>query len=161
MNKFEYTPASKFYCRYSIAPLSLILITSLVVQISAVRAHPLMLFLVAINGALLFLANKQFYKSYSELPFLIVAGKEKLTASNFMFGKKTVEIKYSDIDIVSGGVFGYSRKGVIFLHDGEQNTSIAIHPSIVNVDELVKIIVNNVNAELRDEMITKLRRREK
>jgi hypothetical protein len=158
MNKFEYTPASKFMCRYAIAPLNLILLMALIVQVMNIGSQPLSIIIVIVCAAILFMANIHFYRSYSILPFLIVADHEKLTASNFMRGKETIKIKYSDIDSVSGGVFGYNRKGLIFLHDGVQNISICIHPTIINVDGLVRIIIDNVNSDLRDEMITRLKR---
>lgn len=158
MNKFEYTPASRFQYRYAITFLTSVLLIYLVIQIMNLGRQPLSIFLAAINAAILFLANKYYYRLYSTLPFIIIAGKEKLTASNFMFGKKPVEIKYSDIDEISGGVFGYNRKGLIYLHDGAQKITISIHPSIINIDGLIKIIADNVKKEMRDEMTAKLKR---
>lgn len=160
MKTFTYNPLSKFYFRYANLALSFILLTYCVILILGMGSGIYLLIFAVINLFIVYAVNKYYINTYKELPFIITAGDEALTASNFMFGKEIVEIKYSDIDIISGGVFGINPKGLIYIHDGEKNRTISIHPNIENVNVLLKLILNKVKAELREEAVKRLKLRE-
>lgn len=158
MKTFKYPLPSKFFYRYASLFLSSILLVYFVLTVLGIKEQPYLVFSALLNLTVIYLTNRYYYKTYKSLPFIITVEADKLTATNFMLHKKVVEIKYSDIDNISGGVFGYNPKGIITIHDGEHNVSIAIHPSIIDVNKLLKIILDRINRELRDEMAVKLRR---
>lgn len=157
MKTFNYKPISKFYFRYANMALSMVLLTYFVVLILEVRSSVFQIIPALINLLIVYAINKYYIGTYKELPFEITIEADKLIASNFMFGKKAVEIKYNDIDEITGGVFGYNPKGLIYVHDGENNLSISIHPSIENADRLLRLILSRVKKELCDEAVKKLK----
>ncbi len=160
MSRFEYPLYAKFFYRYAVIPLSIILLVYLIMMIFGAGEHPVYIALIIIDALILYGANYQYYKSYKLLPFVIETGDEKLTASNFMPGVKKAEIKYSDIDDISGGVFGYNPKGLIFVHDGVQNRTIALHPSMTDINTLLRIIISKLDKDLRGVLLTRLNRQE-
>jgi hypothetical protein len=160
MNKFSYSPLSKFYYRYANLALSFILLTYLVVLLLDVGSNTYLIFPALLNLLIVYVVNKYYIRTYRNLPFLITVDEEKIAASDFMFSKQAVEIKFSDIDGISGGVFGFNPKGLIYIHNGEQNRSINIHPSMIDADTLLKLILSRVNKELRDETVKKLKQQD-
>jgi len=161
MNTFNYSPLSKFLYRYAALPLTVILLAYFLVFASSVTEQPVLIIPAAICIVILYTANRFYYNTYGTLPFLIRVDKEKITASGFIIGKKKYEIYFADVDAVTGGVFGYNPKGLVYVHDGKQNVSITIHPSIENAEVLFRLILERINAELKEELITKLKQREK
>lgn len=161
MKTFKYPMPVRFLFRYSIVPLTFVLAAYLIVLVGKIKTEPLLIIPALFVLGALILANKYFYNTYKKVPFIITCEKECIKASGFMPGKKPVDIFYSDIDYISGGVFGLNSKGIIYIHDGRQNLEIGIHPDIQGVDELLKFILNRVNKELRDELTEKLRRNER
>jgi len=161
METFKYPFAIKFIYRYSILLLGLILIAYFIVLIKGAFTEPLMIIPALINIAVLYLAVKYFYSTYKRVPFLIVCGKESIKASDFIPGQKPVEIFYKDVDSISGGVFGYNSKGIIFVHDGRQNLEIGIQPNIDGAERLMRIILTRIDARLKDDLVEKLKRNNK
>jgi hypothetical protein len=157
MKTFRYDLITKFYFRYANLALSFILLAYFIILILNAGNQPFLIVPALLDILIIYTINKYFIRTYKTLPFNINIDDEKISASNFMFGKEVIEINFSDIDGISGGVFGLNRKGLIYIHDGEKSRSISIHPKIENVDLLIKMILNKVNKELRDESIKKLR----
>jgi len=160
MKTFSYDARSKFYFRYANLALSLVLLTYFVVLVISIGSRPYLAIPAMLILLIVYALNKYYINTYKNLPFVISADEEKLTASNYMFGKRVVEIKYSDIDEISGGVFGFNPKGLIYIHDGEHSLSISIHPNIDNVNILLRHVLGKVSKELRDESVKKLKQAE-
>jgi hypothetical protein len=161
METFKYSFHIKFIYRYSILLLGLILIAYFVVLLKGSFANPAMLIPAAINIAVLYMAVKYFYSTYKRVPFMIICGKESLQAKDFIPGQKPVEIFYKDIDSISGGVFGYNPKAIIYVHDGRQNLEIGIQPNIDGAERLLRLILTRIDTRLKDELVEKLKRNNK
>ncbi len=160
MKTYSYSLLSKFLYRYAILLLAAVLIFYFIVLLSQVPANPVYVIPALINAVIIFLAWRYYYSTYRLLAFKVICGKETIKAAGFIPGVKEMEIKYSDIDGISGGVFGYNDKGLIFIHDGEHNVSFGIHPSIEDVNSLLRYIIERLNPDLKEEITARIKKKE-
>lgn len=160
MKTYSYSLISKFLYRYAILLLAALLIFYFIVLLLQAPANPVYIIPALINAAIIYLAGKYYYTTYRLLAFKITCGADSVKATGFIPGVKDVEVKYSDIDNISGGVFGYNDKGLIFIHDGEHNVSFGIHPSIGEVNTLLRYIIERLNPDLKEEITARIKKKE-
>ena len=160
MKIYSYSLLSKFLYRYAIILLAAVMIFYLIVLVSQAPSNPVYIIPALINGAIIYLAWKYYYTTYRLLAFKVECGKDSVKASGFIPGIKVMEIKYSDIDGIYGGVFGYNDKGLIFIHDGANNVSFGIHPSIEDVNSLLRYIIERLNTDLKEEITARIKKKE-
>ena len=158
MKTYKYSLFAKFFYRYGNIPLSILLFIYLGASVIGMLAHWYFVFFVAINTAIIIWLNKYYLKTYKQFPFTISADNEKLICSDFFFSSKTVEIKMENIYKITGGIFnGYPTRPV-YIHDNIQNVTIGFYPSAGKFNELLLTIVKNINEDLYQQLIDKMKK---
>jgi hypothetical protein len=113
-------------------------------------------FPVIINGAVIYLLNRFYFRSYKTFPFAIDLDNEKMICYDFMRRKKKVELKLIDIDSISGGIFSKRSTKPIIMESSKNNISIGIHPHIRNFNKLLTIILSNIDQDLYDKLLQRI-----
>jgi len=69
-------------------------------------------------------------------------------------GKKRIEIRLQDIDIIEGGsLYGTPGKPIL-VHDAVNDVVIGISPHMKNHNKLVTILLSNVGDEVYNSVLT-------
>ena len=160
MKTYKYALLPKLMYRYATVPISLILLSYFFISISQITSDWYYIIVAIVNVVILFYINKFYLNVYKLLPFVVTLDKEGITASNFMFGKNVIVLKYEDIDRITGGVFGYNPKGLIYIHESKNGNMISIHPAMEDANNFFKFVLDNIHSGLRDELVAKLKRNE-
>ena len=157
MITYKYSFFTKLFYRYGNIPLSILLLIYLGSSIIGILTHWYFIFFAAINLAIIVWLNRYYLRTYKLFPFTISADNERLVCSDFFFTSKTVEIKFENIDKITGGIFsGYTTRPV-YIHDEIQNITIGFYPSAEKFNELLLTIVKNINEGLYQQLIDKMK----
>lgn len=154
---YKYSFFAKLMYRYGNIPLSILLLIYLGASIIGMLTHWYFVFFAVINIAIIVWLNRYYIKTYKLFPFTISADNERLVCSDFFFTSKTVEIKFENIDKITGGIFnGYPTRPV-YIHNSIQNITIGFYSSAGKFNELLLTIVKNINEGLYQQLIDKMK----
>jgi hypothetical protein len=123
-----------------------------------VRYHWYVIFLFIINVAILVSLNKYFIKTYRFFPFQIIANNQKMICSNFFLNKKQIEIKYSDIKKIEGGILSDRLTKPIYLLDVNGKILLGFYSHTGVFSKLLETIIKNVNEDLYQQLLTRMKK---
>ncbi len=156
MTTYKYNLFAKILYRYGNFPVTFFLLIYLIESIVQLQQHWYAIFFIIINSAIIILLNKYYLKTYGLFPFTISVDNEKMVCSNFFLKKSIVEIKHSEIDSITGGIFSGYPARPIYIHDAIHNTTIGVYVQTEGFKSLLKIILRNVPQNLYDELVGKM-----
>jgi hypothetical protein len=157
MTTYKYSFFSKLLYSYGNIPLTILLLIYLGTSIIGILLHWYYIFFASINIAIIIWLNRHYLKTYKQFPFTLSADNEKLICSDFFLTSKIVEIKFENIDKITGGIFsGYPTRPV-YIHDNVQNITIGFYPSAGKFNELLLTIMKNINEDLYQQLIDKMK----
>jgi hypothetical protein len=157
MQTFKYSLPAKLFYRYGNIPLTILLLIYLWASIIGFLTQWYFIFFVAINSAIIVSLNKYYVRTYKQFPFSIKADNEKLICSDFLFTSKTLEIRIADIDKITGGVFNGYPSRPTYIHDERESITIGFYSSSGKLNELLLIIIKNINENLYQQLIDKMK----
>jgi hypothetical protein len=127
-------------------------------SVVGVLAHWYFVFFAAINLAIVVWLNRYYIKTYRQFPYTISADNEKLICSNFFSSKRVIEIEFKNIDKINGGIFSGYQTRATYIHDAKQNITIGFYFNAGKFNELLMTILKNVNEELYQQLIDKIKK---
>ncbi len=157
MQTFRYSFIAKLLYRYGNIPLNLLLLLYLASSIIGLFSNWYYIFFILINSAIIFWLNKYYLKIYRTFPFTISIDDDKLICSDYFFSKQTIEIRFEDIDSITGGIFSGFPTRPTYIHDGRQNVTIGFYLSSGKFNELLILILKRINEELYLKLIERVK----
>ncbi|MFA7229502.1 MAG: hypothetical protein WC061_10745 [Melioribacteraceae bacterium] len=158
MIEYRYTIFAKLFFRYGNIPLTFLLMIYLGTSVIGLFSRWYFIFFAIINLAIIIWLNKYFIKMYRNFPFSIRFAEDKLICSDFFFSDRVVEICLSDIDSITGGVFGGYPSRPTYIHDGKQNITIGFYSGSGKFNELLISILKNIEEPLYQQLIDKMKK---
>ena len=155
MQKFQYSFFAKLVYRYANIPATLLMGIHLLSSFIGMFNDWIIVFPFLINAIVIYLLNRFFFKSYKTFPFLIFADNEKMICTDYFFSEKKIEIRYSDIGEIKGGMFSGNTARPIYIRDGRTNETIGLHTHVKDYNKLVTIILSNIKQELYNDLLEK------
>jgi hypothetical protein len=153
---FTYPLFYKIVFRYGNFPATIVLLFYLVLLVINVDQYLINLLPIIISFLLLYFLNRGYLNLYKIMPFRIEADNEKIICTNFMFSKKReVEIRFEDIDSLTGGIYYGIRRGIMKVCDKKNNICIGYYNQIRNSRELSTIILSKVPRPVYDDVLRK------
>lgn len=159
MLTFTYPLIPKLVYRYANIPLTILLILYLLISILALRISSISLVPAVINIILIYILNRFYFRLYKMFPYKIEVDDDQMICSDFPFSRKIVQIKFEDIDRVSGSIFSGLNNKPVSIHDGKQNITIAFSLHLRKINDLLTIILSKIKKEKSDELLATLRQR--
>jgi len=108
---------------------------------------------ISIDAILIYIMNRYYFRIYKEFPFEISIDNEKMICTDYFLSNKKIELKLSDIDNMTGGMFGKNPTKPIYVYSSAQNIKLGIYHHAKDFNKLVTVILSNVNKELYDRLI--------
>ena len=158
MVTYKYSLITKIIYRYGNIPITFLLLIYLVESIIQVRYHWYITFFFIINVAILVSLNKYFIKTYRFFPFQIIADNQKMICSKFFLNKKQIEIKYSDIKKIEGGILSDRLTKPIYLLDVNGKILLGFYSHTGVFSKLLETIIKNVNEDLYQQLLTRMKK---
>jgi len=158
MVTYKYSLITKIIYRYGNIPITFLLLIYLVESIIQVRYHWYITFFFIINVAILISLNKYFIKTYRFFPFQIIADNQKMICSKFFLNKKQIEIKYSDIKKIEGGILSDRLTKPIYLLDVNGKILLGFYSHTGVFSKLLETIIKNVNEDLYQQLLTRMKK---
>ena len=110
-----------------------------------------------INGGIIYVINRYFFKTYRQFPFTVQADNEKIICTDYFFSKKEIVIRMENIDSVKGGLFsGYPTRPV-YIHDSENDITIGIYSHVGKFQKLLTKILQNIPQYVYNDLMDKMR----
>ena len=156
METFRYSFFTKLLYRYGNIIATLLLSIHLITSVVYMFEKWYFVFPVLINGGIIYIINKYFIKTYKLFPFNVRANNEKIICGNFFLSKKKYEIKYEDIDKISGGIFSGYPTRPIYFHDARQNITVGFYSHVGNFQKLLTKLLQNIPQDLYNNLTDKL-----
>jgi len=153
METFTYSFINKIIFRFGNIIVTLLLLVYLIPLIWYVDRSKILIIPIIISLIILYIVNKVYFSYYKLLPYKIVADKEKMICSNFIFSNKELTIYYKDIESLTGGVFSRKLSGMMKVCDGKNKICIGFSQKMKNSSKLITLILSNVKREIYDEVI--------
>ncbi|MBN1300067.1 MAG: hypothetical protein JW995_02540 [Melioribacteraceae bacterium] len=155
MRRFNYSLFAKLFYRYANIPASILLIFYTIPSLAEIYQNRLYAIPVLINILIFVLLNRFYIKSYRTFPFSIEADNEKMICTDYFFSDKKIEVRYENIENITGGLFSGNTSRPLYIHYSPTNEVIGIHAHLKNYDKLVTIILSNVKQHLYNEILEK------
>ena len=73
-----------------------------------------------------------------------------------MFSSKKFEIKLSDIDSITGGIFTGNPMKPISIHDGLQDITISVNQHLKDFNKFLTIVLANIRKDLYEGILKKM-----
>jgi hypothetical protein len=159
MERYKYSFTTKLIYRYGNIPLTVFLFIFLISSLLQIPGRWYALFAVLIDFALIFTLNKYYFATYRSFPSEISADNERIVCSGFLLNRKKIEIKLSDIDNISGGIFRGVAARPVYIHDSRQNITIGFYQQVNNFRRLLAIILRNIPDELYGRLLEEMKER--
>lgn len=156
MRIFEYSFPAKLILKYSFIPLSVIMIIYILYALGGLLNSWFFIFPLSIHILLLYIIIKFYIKIKKYFPFTIESNSEKIICKNFLGKKNEVEIRFPEIEDISGGIFNGNYSRPIYITAAAGKIKIGIYRHLENYDELLKIILSSVSKELYDNLLKKM-----
>jgi hypothetical protein len=150
---FEYPVFFQFLYRYGNIPVTFLLSVYLIP--SVIYLDKSLTYLLPVVGILIliYFINKRYLYLYKIVPYKIIADEEKLVCTKFFLTEKERIIFYSEIETLSGGVFGGSLKGLMKVCDGKNKICIGFFNKIKDAKDLERIILSKVKIEVYNKVL--------
>lgn len=158
MENFRYSFFARLFYRYGNIIATLLLLVHLISSVILIFQKWYFIFPAVINTGIIFVLNKYFLKTYRLFPFNICADNEKIICKDFFLSRKEFEIKYEDIDQITGGIFSGYPTRPIYFHDGRQNITVGFYSHVGHFQKLLTKLLQNIPKNLYDEMINRLKK---
>lgn len=154
LEKYKYSFFAKLIYRYGNIIATLFLSVHFISSIMMMFEKWYFVFFALINGFIIFIVNRYFFKTYRLFPFTVEADNEKIVCRDFLFGRKEITIYHSDIENITGGIFsGYPTRPV-YIKDGRQNITIGFYSHVGKFQKLITTILKNIPQPLYDKLLT-------
>jgi hypothetical protein len=156
MNKtFTYSLLYRLIYKFGSIPVTLILLLYVPALIIAFKYEYKYFVSAFFLAALIIFINRYFYTIAKHLAYTIQTDDTKITATEFMFRRKTVVLTYEEIDKVSGGIFSGKPRGLMKLENTRENKCIAFFHTIENARVLETLVLSKVKKDIYDSVISK------
>lgn len=109
-----------------------------------------------ISAYLVYAINKHYLVNYKIVPYLIKADDEKIVCSKFLFSKKKIEVFFSNVSKLEGGIFDGKPTGLMKVKDGVNNRTIGFYSKIKNAKELETVLLSKVKRGVYDEVVERI-----
>ncbi|MGE5412098.1 MAG: hypothetical protein ACM3MI_14145 [Clostridiales bacterium] len=159
MLTFTYPLIARLVYRYANIPLTILMFLYLFISIVALRISSISLVPAAINIFLIYFLNKFYFRLYKMFPYKIEVDDTQMICSDFPFSKKIVQIRFEDIDKITGSIFSGLKNKPVAIHDGKQNITIAFSLHLSKINDLLTIILSKIRKEKSDELLQTLKQR--
>lgn len=113
-------------------------------------------FLFLLNLLIIIVVNNFYISSYKHFPFVITSDETGITCHNFFLSKKKIRIEFANISGISGGMFAGWNTRPVYIHDAKQEIKIGFFTQ-GRFKELLKVILQNINQELYNELLEKMK----
>lgn len=154
MKTFKYNIFSRIIYRYANIPANLILLFYSLASILAIGSDWRFILPLIINIILFIVLNKFYWKMYKSFPFKIEADNQKIICTDFVINNRLVEISYSEIVEIKGGIF--SGRAYMPLYIKTDKEILGISPHITDYNKLLTIILSNISKELYTSLLDKI-----
>lgn len=158
MTTYKYNFFAKILYRYGNIPVTLFLFIFLIDSVIQLQQQWYSVFFIIINLSIIISLNKYYLKTYKIFPFKIEADNEKMICSDFFFNIKIIEIKYSSINKINGGIFSGYPARAIYFHDAENNFTIGFYSQSTNFKNLLRLILKNIPQSLYNNLLDELKK---
>ncbi|NLT51510.1 MAG: hypothetical protein GXX85_11390 [Ignavibacteria bacterium] len=156
MKIFEYSFPAKLILKYSFIPLSVIMIIYIFYSLGGLLNSWFFIFPLIIHLLLFYIIIRFYVKIKEYFPFKIEINSEKIVCENFLGKKDNVEIKFTEIEDISGGIFNGNYSRPIYITAADGKIKIGIYRHLKNYNELLKIILSSVSKELYNDLLKKM-----
>lgn len=157
MITFTYPLIPKLIYRYANIPVTFVLLMYFFISIMALRISSFSIIPAFINVILIYFVNRYYFRLYKLFPYKIEVDEVKMVCSDFPFSRKIVQIKFEDIEKITGSIFNEFKNKPIHVYDGKQNVTIAFSLHMRRINDLLTIILSKIRKEKSDELLLKLR----
>lgn len=154
---FTYPLIPKLIYRYANIPVTFVLLMYLFISVMALRISSISIIPAFINILLIYFVNRYYFRLYRLFPYKIEVDDQKMICSDFPFSKKIVQIKFEDIEKITGSIFNGFKNKPIHIYDGKQNVTIAFSLHLKKINDLLTIILVKIRKEKSEELLFKLR----
>ncbi len=113
------------------------------------------LYILMIVGGI-YLINRHFIKLYKIVPYRIEIIGDTIHCSQYAFSRKKVELRFSDIDKLEGGIFEGKSSGLMKLHTTSRNLTIGFFIKISGAKALESVVLAKVNKDLYHKVLDSL-----
>lgn len=156
MQTFKYRFFAKLIYRYGNIPATLLLLIQLYISITVIPRDWVFIFPVLLSLGMLYFLNKVYIKMYKTFPHIIEADNTKMICSDFLIRDRKIEIKMTDIDEITGGMFSGNILRPVYLKSRSTGIVIGLSPHIKNYKLLLKLILSNIRNELYNELLMRI-----
>lgn len=154
MKKYTYPVIAQIVYRYANLFISFVLLTQIFIFILTPQKNWNYLYFVAINLILLYVVNRFYLKNYKYFPYSIEVDSQKIICTNFVLNNRIIEIKISEIDNLTGGIFSQRPSTPIYIHfKGEQ---IGVSPHLKDYNKFLTLVLSNVRKEVYDNLLKQM-----
>lgn len=157
MTTFKYSFWAKLIYRYGNIIATIFLSVHFISSIVMMFHKWYFVFFAIINGFIIFLINKYFFKTYKLFPFKITADNDKIICTDFLMNKKELIIYHSDIENITGGIFSGYPTRPIYIYDGKQKLSIGFYSHVGQFQNLLTIILKNIPQPLYNRLLENMK----
>lgn len=155
-----YSFGSQFIYKYGIFIVGALLLFYLIAGIYASVKDIANIFFVFFIILIFYLFIKKYYETLKNLPFKITVNDEKIVCEKFFLRyAKKIEISYSDIDKLDGGIFDGRFLKPMNVHSTKRNITFSFYNRLKNSDKLIYMILKNVDKTLYKQVIDNLSKR--
>lgn len=157
MENFRYSFFAKLFYRYGNIIATLLLSIHLVSSIVYMFEKWYFVIPAVINGGIIYILNRYFFRTYRQFPFTVQANNEIIICNDFFLSKKKFKIKYEDIDKINGGIFSGYPTRPIYFHDGKQNITVGFYSHVGNFNKLTTKLLQNIPEYLYNDLTEKIK----
>lgn len=159
MLTFTYPLIPKLVYRYANIPLTVLLVLYLFLSLILMRYSSISILPALINIMLIYALNRFYFRLYKTFPYKIEVDDVKMICSDFPFSRKVIQIRFEDIEKISGSIFSGFRNKPVTIYDGRQNISVSFSLHLRKINDLLTIILSKIRKEKSEELLADLRQR--
>lgn len=155
MITFKYSGFAKFIYRYANIPSTIILLIHLLYSLAMLLENWIYIFPLTINALVIYFINRFYLKSYKTFHFRIETDNEKMICKDFINKNKVVDIYYTEITNITGGIFSGNAARPIYIHTHKH--VIGFHAHLRDFNKLITIILSNIPQVLYNDLLGKIK----
>jgi hypothetical protein len=155
MKEYTYPIFFKFLYRFANLPLTLLLVILLIPLVVNIDNNLLLLFPLIITLLMIYFLNRFYMTLYKIIPYKIYIDDERIICRNFLFSHRKEEIRFKEIESLSGGVFEGRINGIMKINS-ISNISIGFYHSIINAKELETFILSKVDRKIYEKVVNRV-----
>jgi len=161
MMKFYYSKLAKVIYKYSYFVIAPILLLYALVSLGGIFKDSRYIIPFLINLLLLIGLIRLFFKVYKYFPFVIFADNEKIECSQFLKPEKKIIIYMNDITNVNGGIFSGNPAKPIVIEGKSPEEKFYFNVHLKGHTKLLTLILSNVKKELYEDLMIKIKTKNK